>query len=325
MPVLALGVSHRRAGGRAARAARRRRRRPAQGLRPPGRPQGIREAVVLSTCNRIEVYAEVTGYHAGFQDLRTFLAESSGLEPDAFAEPLYAHYEDEAVEHLFGVAAGIDSMIVGEPQILSQVRHASAAPTPRRPAARSWPTCSAGPCASAAGPARRPRSARAPLAFVQAGLAAGRGGPRAACAGTHALVVGAGQMGGARPGGPARAAAWARPTSLNRTPERAERLAARHGARARSLADLARRPGGRGRRGRVDRRRRAGRPRGRRARRRWPPARTGRCSCSTWPCPATWSRPSARSRACRVADIDALRAAVVDERELEEVGRGPRA
>lgn len=86
--------------------------------------EAISEAVVLSTCNRVEVFASVTGYHQGFQDLKRFLSESRDVAMEDFAEPLYSHYEEQAVEHLFSVAAGLDSVVVGEPQILSQVREA---------------------------------------------------------------------------------------------------------------------------------------------------------------------------------------------------------
>jgi glutamyl-tRNA reductase len=86
--------------------------------------EAVDEGVILSTCNRVEVYGRVTTYHAGFLDLKRFLSESREIGPEEFAEPLYAHYEEEAAEHLFGVAAGIDSMVLGEPQILTQVRQA---------------------------------------------------------------------------------------------------------------------------------------------------------------------------------------------------------
>src|SRR5438094_10567327 len=84
----------------------------------------IAEGVVLSTCNRVEVYARVETYHSGFQALKRFLSESREVPFEEFAEPLYSHYETHAAEHLFSVAAGIDSVVVGEPQILSQVRQA---------------------------------------------------------------------------------------------------------------------------------------------------------------------------------------------------------
>jgi len=84
----------------------------------------VHEAVLLSTCNRVEVFAEVSSYHAGFHAMKRFLSESRNVSPEVFAEPLYSHYEDDAAEHLFSVASGIDSMVLGEPQILTQVREA---------------------------------------------------------------------------------------------------------------------------------------------------------------------------------------------------------
>jgi glutamyl-tRNA reductase len=82
----------------------------------------IEEAVILSTCNRVEVYASVPSYHAGFQAVKRFLAEAREVDPDDLAEPMYANWEREAVDHLFAVASGLDSMVVGESQIGSQVR-----------------------------------------------------------------------------------------------------------------------------------------------------------------------------------------------------------
>lgn len=84
----------------------------------------IREAAILSTCNRIEVYALVSGFHAGVAVLRQFLSEFHHVPALDFSSRLYALYEEDAVRHLFSVASGIDSMVVGEPQILSQVRGA---------------------------------------------------------------------------------------------------------------------------------------------------------------------------------------------------------
>lgn len=86
--------------------------------------ESVSESVILSTCNRVEVYAEVEGFHPGFQDLKRFLSESTDVPADELAEPLYSHYEDQAAEHLFSVASGLDSMVLGESQILAQVRGA---------------------------------------------------------------------------------------------------------------------------------------------------------------------------------------------------------
>jgi len=227
MPILALGVSYRRASvdllERLAfadddfpKAYRRLR-----DFEP------VREAVVLSTCNRIEVYGEVASYHAGFLELKRFLSEAREVRPEELAEPLYAHYEDEAAEHLFGVASGIDSMVLGEPQILSQVRSAFR---------RAELEGTAGSTLSALfrGAIRTGRRVRAetkigasPAAFVEAGAdmaSAALGGLE----GRSVLVVGAGAMAKLavdhlreRGAGHIRVA--------NRTVERARALAARAG------------------------------------------------------------------------------------------------
>ncbi len=84
----------------------------------------LSEAVILSTCNRTEVYAYAERFHGAYQDVRNLLADSSGLPPEAFSDHLYAHYDDDAVQHLFGVAAGIRSAVVGETEILGQVKGA---------------------------------------------------------------------------------------------------------------------------------------------------------------------------------------------------------
>lgn len=84
------------------------------------------EAAVLSTCNRIELYADVDKFHAGVADLSTLLAQHSGVALDELTPHLYVHYEDRAVHHLFSVACGLDSMVVGEGQILGQIKDALA-------------------------------------------------------------------------------------------------------------------------------------------------------------------------------------------------------
>ena len=89
-----------------------------------GAREHLLEVVVLSTCNRIEVYARCTHFHPAVGDVSAFLADYSGSSPDDFSELLYTYYDDAAVAHLFSVAAGLDSMIVGESEILGQVREA---------------------------------------------------------------------------------------------------------------------------------------------------------------------------------------------------------
>ncbi|MFD5766808.1 glutamyl-tRNA reductase [Streptomyces sp. NPDC127049] len=84
------------------------------------------EATALATCNRIELYADVDKFHAGVAELSTLLAQHSGVGLDELTPYLYVHYEDRAVHHLFSVACGLDSMVVGEGQILGQIKDALA-------------------------------------------------------------------------------------------------------------------------------------------------------------------------------------------------------
>jgi glutamyl-tRNA reductase len=84
----------------------------------------VGEALVLATCNRLEVHAEVGKFHGGVQEISEQLALHTGVDLETLTEHLYVHYEDRAVQHLFAVAAGLDSMVVGEQQILGQLRAA---------------------------------------------------------------------------------------------------------------------------------------------------------------------------------------------------------
>ena len=84
----------------------------------------VSEAVVLSTCHRVEVYAVAERFHGAMADVRHFLSELSFVPPEDFADHLYVHYDDAAATHLFAVAAGLDSVVLGETQILGQVRNA---------------------------------------------------------------------------------------------------------------------------------------------------------------------------------------------------------
>ena len=86
----------------------------------------VGEAAILSTCNRVEVYAAVSAFHGGLTDVAAVLAARAGRVPVEIAPHLYVHYEAEAVRHAYRVAAGLDSMVVGEAQILGQLRDAYA-------------------------------------------------------------------------------------------------------------------------------------------------------------------------------------------------------
>jgi glutamyl-tRNA reductase len=82
----------------------------------------VSEAVVLSTCNRTEVYVIAERFHGAYQDIRDFLAEVAFLAPEDFSDHLYTHYDAPAVAHLFAVASGLDSAVLGESEILGQVK-----------------------------------------------------------------------------------------------------------------------------------------------------------------------------------------------------------
>jgi len=87
----------------------------------------VAEAVVLATCNRAEVYADTSGFHAGVDAVSDLLSRRSGVPLEELSKHLYVHWEGQAVLHLFEVACGLDSMVVGESQILGQLRRSYAA------------------------------------------------------------------------------------------------------------------------------------------------------------------------------------------------------
>ncbi len=84
----------------------------------------INEAVVLSTCNRTEVYVHAERFHDAYREVRDALALVAGVDDAVFAPHLYVHFNNEGIEHLFSVAAGLDSAVLGEHEILGQIRNA---------------------------------------------------------------------------------------------------------------------------------------------------------------------------------------------------------
>ncbi|MGA8994120.1 MAG: glutamyl-tRNA reductase [Nocardioidaceae bacterium] len=84
----------------------------------------VREATVLATCNRVEIYAEVDRFHGSVEAVSRLLCDLADEDPEDVVPHLYVHYDDGAVSHLFHVATGLDSMVVGEGQILGQTREA---------------------------------------------------------------------------------------------------------------------------------------------------------------------------------------------------------
>ncbi|MGB6182379.1 MAG: glutamyl-tRNA reductase, partial [Rhodococcus sp. (in: high G+C Gram-positive bacteria)] len=87
----------------------------------------VSEVMIVSTCNRVEVYAVVDAFHGALTDLGALLADHSGLDLAELTKHAYVRYSEAAAEHLFAVAGGLDSMVIGEQQILGQIRSAYAA------------------------------------------------------------------------------------------------------------------------------------------------------------------------------------------------------
>ncbi|MFL0577884.1 glutamyl-tRNA reductase [Dietzia sp. 179-F 9C3 NHS] len=84
----------------------------------------VDEAMIVTTCNRVEVYAAVDAFHPALDDVVALLSRHSGLSVDELSRHLYIRYSESAAEHLFSVASGLDSMVVGEQQIIGQIRTA---------------------------------------------------------------------------------------------------------------------------------------------------------------------------------------------------------
>jgi glutamyl-tRNA reductase len=197
----------------------------------------VTEATVISTCNRLEIYADVDRFHGSVEEVSRLLIQRAGEATEAMLPHLYVHYDDGAVSHLFQVVAGLDSMAVGEGQILGQTRDA----------------LSAGQEIGTVGPSlnvlfqqalrvgKRARAEtdidRAAPSLVSAAL------DRSHTAvgdltGKRALVLGAGAMAGLATATVSRRGA-ASVTVANRTAGNADRLAGEYGARSALLADVA--------------------------------------------------------------------------------------
>lgn len=198
----------------------------------------VTEAVVLSTCNRVEVYARVTGFHGGLADISSVLASRATVAPAALAPHLYVHWDAEAVTHTLRVAAGLDSLVVGESQILGQLREAYAAATESDAAGRLLHELMQQAL-------RVGKRVRAETGIDEAGrsmvtaaldLAVTHLDPPS-LAGRPALVVGAGSMGALALATLSRADAGPLMVASRRR-ARADRLADSYRAGAHDLADL---------------------------------------------------------------------------------------
>jgi glutamyl-tRNA reductase len=205
-------------------------------LRDLVQAEPVAEAFVVSTCNRVEVYADVDRFHAGVTAICELLARHCGVPSPELTPHLYVHYEERAVSHLLMVAAGLDSMVIGEDQILGQVRSAVKLAAEHGTAGRVLSEL--GRLALRTGKRARAETAigRAGLSLLSAAveLAAVSSGPGGAgrgeasgdaLAGSHVLIVGAGSMSALAAATAARSGA-ASITVANRTKEHAERVAA---------------------------------------------------------------------------------------------------
>ena len=204
--------------------------------------ENVAGSMVLSTCNRVEVYAEVGRFHGGVAAVCELLARHSGLSLAELTASAYVHYEDRAVQHLLTVACGLDSMVVGESQILGQVREA--VKLARQHGTLSRELSDVTRLAQRAG--RRAHAETgidaAGQSLVSAGLelaagAHGRPGSPPGLDGLAVLVIGAGSMSALAVATATRQGAE-RVVIANRTQGRAERLAETYGATATGLADL---------------------------------------------------------------------------------------
>ena len=198
----------------------------------------IAETFVIATCNRVEVYAEVDRFHSGVAGVCELLSRHSGIPAAELTSSLYVHYEDRAVQHLLAVSCGLESIVVGEDQILGQVRAALKTAGEHGTLGRSLRDL--GRLALRTGKRARSETGidRLGLSLVSVGtdLALTQLGQPADArlAGLRVLVVGAGAMSGLATASSARAGA--RVTVANRTRGKAERLAAGIGG---AVADFA--------------------------------------------------------------------------------------
>jgi glutamyl-tRNA reductase len=194
----------------------------------------VSEATVVATCNRMEIYAAVDRFHGSVEELSQLLLAPAQESVEALLPHLYIHYDDGAVSHLFQVAAGLDSMAVGEAQVLGQTREA----------------LGLGQELGSVGPTLNTLFQQALRVGKRAHAETGidRAAPTLVSAaldravddvsGRRVVVVGAGSMAGLAVATVVRRGA-AEVVVVNRTPERAERLAGEYAARWAPMSALA--------------------------------------------------------------------------------------
>jgi glutamyl-tRNA reductase len=196
------------------------------------RASDVAGSFVVSTCNRVEVYAEVAKFHGSVSAISDLLSRHAGIPMPELTKHLYVHYEDRAIQHLLSVACGLDSMVVGESQILGQVRQALRLAGEQGTLGRALSDL--GSLALRAGKRAHAETGidRAGASLVSVGLTAGAQRLAAAAgregeslSGRSVLVVGAGSMSSLAVATAARMGAG-RIVVANRSGGRAQRLAA---------------------------------------------------------------------------------------------------
>ena len=195
----------------------------------------VDEAVVLSTCNRTELYAAVTRFHGALDDITAQLSALTGVAATSISQGCAVYFDEGAVAHAFNVAAGLDSLVVGESQILGQVRTAL---TIAQQAGTVGTVLNSlfqqGTRVGKRVQTETPIGA-AGRSLVSSALAelTAEIGP---LDGRRVVILGAGSMASLAARTVARDGALV--SVVNRTPDRAERLAAAVGGRSFGLSDL---------------------------------------------------------------------------------------
>ena len=201
------------------------------------RTETLSEVLLLATCNRVEVYADAARFHPAVADITMVLARHAGLPVSHLSEHLYVHFAEAAAEHIFTVASGLDSMVIGESQILGQLRSAYAFGSELGSVGSVLHELAQ----SALRVGKRVHSEtgidRAGASIVSVALDQAEGvlGPLTE---RRALIIGAGSM-GALAGATLRRRGVNDIVVANRSPERAARLAASVEGRAVPLSELA--------------------------------------------------------------------------------------
>jgi glutamyl-tRNA reductase len=204
----------------------------------------VNEAIAVATCNRLEIYADVAKFHGALADLSDLVNSYTGVPLEELTSHFYVHYDNRAVQHLFNVACGLDSMVVGEPQILGQLRGALAAGQAAGTAGRvlndlAQTALRVGKRAHSETGLDRAGQSLVTAALDLAAPVFGSTGSEGA-APTRAVVIGAGSMSALAATTLARLYPGLDLAIVNRSPERAERLAGAVGGRTVALDEIGR-------------------------------------------------------------------------------------